>query len=82
MTTVSVHPVMIRVPLNDLFEIDAMAKLSGKSRSQMCVLLLNSAIHAVREKMDPESIEKLNSVAAEIIPLICSDSKNEVDIEK
>lgn len=62
-----VHPVMIRMPVNDLCFIDAMAKLAGQSRSQMCVMLLNAAVEKVQEKLDGDVHEKISDLISDIL---------------
>lgn len=76
----TVHPVMIRVPITDLCFIDAMAKMAGKSRSQMCVMLLNAAVDAVKEKLDDEAHKKMAELLPDIIAAL--NPTAEVDYEK
>ena len=65
--TTQIHPVMIRMPVNDLCFIDAMAKLAGQSRSQMCVMLLNAAVEEVQKKLDGDVHMKMRDLLSDIL---------------
>ena len=43
--TGTMRPILARIPETQLVDLDAMAKMSGKSRSAMVVHLLLSLIH-------------------------------------
>ena len=54
------RPVLLRVPEWNLAELDAMAKMSNKSRNAMAVHLLDLAIEVVRDKLTDEKLSALN----------------------
>jgi hypothetical protein len=62
-----VHPVMIRMPVNDLCFIDSITKLAGHSRSQKCVMLLNAAVDNVQDKLDGDVLKKMNDLISDIL---------------
>jgi hypothetical protein len=59
----AMKPVLARIPETQLIELDAMAKLAGKSRSAMVVHLLNVAIQEVRAAASPETRARLDADA-------------------
>lgn len=73
----TVRPVMIRVPVNDVLRLDAMAQLDSKSRSQMAVLLLRVGIEAVLQEMEPDAIERFHDVIASIAQSVVTDPDNQ-----
>lgn len=54
------RPVLLRVPEWNLAELDAMAKMAGKSRNAMAVHLLDLALDVVREKLSDDKLSNLN----------------------
>lgn len=54
------RPVLTRIPEHTLAEVDAMAKMAGKSRNALVIQLLSVGIEAVRERMDDDSLGSLN----------------------
>ena len=56
----SSRPVLTRIPEHTLAEVDAMAKMAGKSRNSLVVHLLNVGIEAVRDRMDDDALGNLN----------------------
>lgn len=54
------RPVLLRLGEHQLAEVDAMAKLSGKSRNAMVAHLLDAGIEEVRQAMDDEALSTLN----------------------
>lgn len=74
-----VRPVLIRVPLNDLLHLDAMAQLSGKSRNQMAVMLLRAGMDAVYNQTDDETKQRVNNRILGIAESVLSDPENQTD---
>jgi hypothetical protein len=60
------RPIVLRVPEWTLAELDAMAKLAGKSRNSMACHLLSAAIEEVRSSMDAPSVTALNEATMHV----------------
>ena len=61
------RPVLSRIPESMLVEVDAMAKVMGKSRSAVVVLLLEVGIHAVRNEIDEDTAERLYLASSDVL---------------
>lgn len=55
------RPVLLRLPIWDLAELDAMAQFAGKSRNAMAIHLLQAGIEEVRRAMDNDTLADLNA---------------------
>lgn len=55
------RPVLLRLPVWDLAELDAMAQFAGKSRNAMAIHLLEAGIEEVRKAMDNDTLADLNA---------------------
>lgn len=55
------RPVLLRLPVWDLAELDAMAKFAGKSRNAMAIHLIEAGIEEVRRAMDNDTLVDLNA---------------------
>jgi hypothetical protein len=71
----AMKPVLARIPATQLIELDAMAKLAGKSRSAMVVHLLSVAIQEVRAAASPETRERLDAEAQPGLRALFEESK-------
>lgn len=60
------RPIVLRVPESTLADLDAMAKMAGKSRNAMAIHLLDAAIEEVRSTMDGDSIANLNELTTQV----------------
>lgn len=72
-------PVMSRVPVTVLSDVDAMAKLSGKSRSAMVVNLLGVAVQEVYRAFDEPTRQRYYKAHMEALTALQSapDAKSE-----
>ena len=61
--TGTMRPVLARIPETQLVELDAMAKLAGKSRSAMVVHLLDVAFQEVRRASSPDVLKRIDAEA-------------------
>ena len=61
------RPVLSRIPESMLADVDAMAKVMGKSRSAVVVLLLEVGIHAVRNEIDEDTAERLYLARSDVL---------------
>lgn len=64
--TAVARPIVLRIPEHTLADLDAMAKLAGKSRNSMACHLLSAAIEEVRSSMDESSAHELNVLATQV----------------
>lgn len=59
----TMRPILARIPETQLVDLDAMAKMSGKSRSAMVVHLLDVAIEEVRRVSTPAALKRIDAEA-------------------
>lgn len=76
-----VRPVLVRIPINQLINIDAMCQLAGKSRSQMVVNLLEVGLDGVNRELQDDARQRLHDVVSQIALELVDDSSNESDDE-
>ena len=71
--------VMARLPESQVAEIDAMAKLSRKTRSAMIVHLLNASLEAVRHASDKNTLKLIDQ---EVFTALQASDRLTSDLEK
>lgn len=72
------RPVLLRLPVWSLAELDAMAHFGGKSRNAMAIHLLEAGIEEVRKAMDDEKLVDLNAeLSRRVVELVGDQSEDE-----
>lgn len=75
------RPVLLRIPEYTLAEVDAMAKLANRSRNAMACELLALAIEEVRQRLNDETVSRLNEkTIAEHVEL-SADSSDRIQVK-
>lgn len=65
-----VKPLLARVPVHEVAEIDAMASMAQKSRNAMLVYLLEVGLEEVRKQLDDEAAQHLNEETTKNLSVI------------
>lgn len=66
----TMRPILARIPETQLVDLDAMAKMSGKSRSAMVVHLLDVAIEEVRRVSTPAALKRIDAEALSALQVL------------
>ena len=74
-----VQNVMVRMPINMLATLDAMRERASKSRSAMCVHLIEVALAEVSKHIDPEDLFEIQSEADDILSSWLEDIAQEAN---
>lgn len=75
------RPIVLRVPEHTLAELDAMAKLAGKSRNSMACHLLSAAVEEVRRSMDDQSLMALNEATMQVHVALTANTVDRESVE-
>ena len=75
------RPVLLRLPVWDLAELDAMAQFAGKSRNAMAIHLLQAGIEEVRKAMDNDTLADLNAETTKRVMAFDADHPENESVE-
>ena len=75
------RPVLLRLPEHQLAQVDAMAKLSKKSRNAICIDLIDAAIEQVRESLDDSFLSTLDETTFREYAAITAETEDRVQVK-
>lgn len=74
-------PVLTRLPVWSLAEVDAMAEMAHKSRNAMVIHLLDVGLEEVRKQMDDEAGQRLNELTTQRLVVMVADESDTENVE-
>jgi hypothetical protein len=75
------RPVLARLPIWMLSEVDAMAAMSRKSRNAMLIQLIDVALEATRKELDDEHGQWLNEQTTQRLMVLQADKVGQTEEE-
>lgn len=75
------RPVLTRLPVWTLADVDAMADMAKKSRNAMVIHLLDVGVEEVRRQMADESLQALNEAFTVKVMAMVNDVSEHMDVE-